>query len=378
MPGLVERIVAHLVPNRVPAAIPVQAGGEITPIPMDTVGRRLKGTHSVGPMAVAGIYTAVILLAQADNPGASRLRMATSAFSLCFADDVGFEHRMLVRQVVPESPSRPAVILLHFASGHSGRMVPLAFELALRGYPVFAPDLLGHGASSKGRPVFDDTLAGLDRLLERIAASEGPGPIGVVGSSMGGEIAVFLALAEAVREQSGGPPSRIGGAVTQGLHTPWQREVSWRFSVPTLWLLASDPLPPLVVSPPVVPSDWMFPPRKIYGERTLRRDFRADPARKRVFPGRVVVKATRYRPQLPPNPVATPLLVIHGGADRLVRDRYAQRMHAALARRFANTELVLVPDATHGMFEELAELSGSLVDDWFRATLSPKPTMEGD
>lgn len=329
-------------------------------------------------MAVAGIYTAVILLAQADNPAACPVPIASSDFSLCFADDAGFEHRMFVRQIVPEPPSRPAVILLHFASGHSGRMVPLASELARRGYPVFAPDLLGHGASSKGRPVFDDTLAGLDRLLATISERTDPGPIGVVGSSMGGEIAVFLALAEAVREQSGGPPSRIGSAVAQGLHTPWQRDISWRFSVPTFWLLASEPLPPLFVSPPVVPSDWMFPPRKIYGDRALRRDFHGDPLRKRVFPGRVVVKATRYRPQPSPNPVAAPLLVIHGTADRLVRDRYAARVRAGLAGHFANTELLVVPNATHGMFEELPELSATLVDDWFQGTLLSKPPTKGD
>ncbi|MFO0949029.1 MAG: alpha/beta fold hydrolase [Planctomycetota bacterium] len=120
-----------------------------------------------------------------------------------------------------------------------------------------------------------------------------------------------------------------------------------------------------MVSPPIVYSDWMIPPRRIYQNRELRADFRADPLRKRHFPGKVAVKATRYHETLPDEPATTPLLVIQGTRDRLVRPVYGERTYKGLTRYFAQAELVLLPDASHGVFEEDPEIVAAILSDWF-------------
>jgi pimeloyl-ACP methyl ester carboxylesterase len=184
---------------------------------------------------------------------------------------------------------------------------------------------------------------------------------------MGGEISVMYAMQQSLNAEDAGP--RVGSVVAQGLYTPWQRDVAWRFSGPTLFLYLTDPIPPLFVSPPVVLSNWMFPPRHIYATEELRRDFRTDSLRKRAFPGRVVVKAARYRLQKPPVPIETPLLLLHGTRDRVVRVRYAERVYEGLTRYFATIELAEIPGASHGLFEEETMAASVLIDDWLLRTL---------
>lgn len=286
-------------------------------------------------------------------------------FGIPFQTSDGKPQQMFVRFLAPSDENHPPVVILHFASGHSGRMVPLARALAARGYPAYAIDLLGHGQSSKGEPVFEDTMLGLDQLIEILREKHAASRVGLVGSSMGGEIAVMYAL----RQASSDEETSVGSIVAQGLHAPWQRDVAWRFTLPTFFLQFTDPIPPIFVSPPIVLSNWMFPPRRIYGSRELRQDFRNDPLRKRAYPGRVVVKAARYRLDLPDHPIDTPLLVLHGTKDRVVRLRYANRVADGLSRYFNHLTMMQIEKASHAIFEENTMLAAELLDDWFRRTL---------
>jgi len=87
----------------------------------------------------------------------------------------------------------PALLLLHGFTGSGATWAP--FLEAWHGFTLVAPDLLGHGASecpadpgryAMGRCV-EDLLALLDRLSD--------GRVAVVGYSMGGRVALHLALA---------------------------------------------------------------------------------------------------------------------------------------------------------------------------------------
>lgn len=295
---------------------------------------------------------------------------AEEIFHLPFCLSDGSAQQMLVRHVPAESTRAP-VILLHFASGHSGRMMPLARRLAERGYPAYAIDLLGHGLSSKGVPVYDDTILGVRKLAEMLVERHQCPAVGLGGTSMGAEIAIHFLLKQELETETAGTIPLVGSVVAQGVIAPWQRDIAWRFSLPTFYLFATEPIPYFLVSPPIVFSDWMIPPRRIYRSSELRRDFRQDPLRKRYFPSKVAVQATRYRETRPSGPVPTPLLVIQGTRDRLVRRKYGERTFDGLSRYFSRAELILLPEASHGVYEEDPGTIADLMDEWFSQTLPP-------
>ena len=83
------------------------------------------------------------------------------------------------------------IVLVHGLGGSATNWVELAPLLA-RGHRVIAPDLPGHGRSEPLAAV-----AGLDAFADRIAAvivEEGAAPAPVVGHSLGGLVALRIAL----------------------------------------------------------------------------------------------------------------------------------------------------------------------------------------
>src|SRR5687768_14510336 len=85
----------------------------------------------------------------------------------------------------------PPVVLVHGWTGAASNFVELAPLLARR-YRVLAPDLPGHGGSSP-LPAAPNMDAYADRV-RAVAAAEGMLPAAVVGHSMGGLVALRLAL----------------------------------------------------------------------------------------------------------------------------------------------------------------------------------------
>lgn len=88
---------------------------------------------------------------------------------------------------------RPAVLLLHGNSGHK-EVFARQIEALSPHYRVVAPDLLGHGRSDDAlEPTRDYTLAGHAGYLAELVAALQLGPVVVVGTSLGGHIALELA-----------------------------------------------------------------------------------------------------------------------------------------------------------------------------------------
>ncbi|MFO0949028.1 MAG: alpha/beta fold hydrolase [Planctomycetota bacterium] len=156
-------------------------------------------------------------------------------FTIPFCLPDGTAQEMFVRHVSATGDG-PPIVLLHFASGHSGRMIPLARRLAERGHPTYAADLLGHGLSSKGEPVYDDTILGVRKLAEILVEKHGWPEVGLAGTSMGAEIAIHYALKQEREEEARGERPLIGSIVAQGVIAPWQRDVA-------LAILPADVLP---------------------------------------------------------------------------------------------------------------------------------------
>ena len=92
-----------------------------------------------------------------------------------------------------EQGEGPPVLLLHGFGGWSFSWRKNMGALAAAGYRAIAPDLLGYGFSDKSSPEHATLGAQVD-LLRHLLPALGAAPAVVVGNSMGGEVALRLAL----------------------------------------------------------------------------------------------------------------------------------------------------------------------------------------
>lgn len=89
----------------------------------------------------------------------------------------------------------PPVVLIHGLYSDSTSVQPLASELAAR-FRVIAPDMLGHGRSSRPEHF---RLADQGRAVNHLIATLGYGSAAVVGISMGSYVAAQAAILEPAR-----------------------------------------------------------------------------------------------------------------------------------------------------------------------------------
>lgn len=276
---------------------------------------------------------------------------------------------LFIRYVPAIEETRPPLILLHFTSGHSGTLMPLAFDLARRGYPVYAFDLLNHGLTTGNLKSVDDDMLTLQAMTRFVQSRHGPQLIGMAGTSFGGDLSVLYTLWEARREQQRGIPPTVGSVVGQGLITPWQRDVCKHFSRVAQLIYMTEPVPIQLVLPPRVQTDWLFRINELFDSRELRRKFRRDPLRDRAYSTAEMVRIVRYLPELPCGLTDTPVMVLEAGNDRLVPEDYEGLVHRGLSRYLSNCELHEVGGMPHGMFVECPKITAQVLDEWYERTL---------
>lgn len=96
---------------------------------------------------------------------------------------------------LPQDPARAVVVLVHGIHEHSARYTYVGARLAAAGFAVYAADHRGHGRSD-GRRANIERMALLQQDLRsfvRFAAGRHPGPLFMVGHSLGGLIALMYA-----------------------------------------------------------------------------------------------------------------------------------------------------------------------------------------
>ena len=245
--------------------------------------------------------------------------------------------RLFQRRWQPAGEPRAEVLLVHGFAEHSGRHAPVAETLARHGYAVTAADLRGHGKSEGPRCMvrrFHEYVDDLDAQFDRAVRQSPSKPLFVLGHSLGG----LLAVSWCIRRQPDLRGLVLSGPALQVRQDlfPWLRRLAGLGSLlfPRLRLLRMGG-------------------RNISRDPAIIAQFRDDPL---VFHGRFPVRSgaeilragnwTQARFEQ----VRTPLLILHGGADRVAaveasRDLF-QRAEAA------DKTLHVYPELYHEVLNE--------------------------
>lgn len=110
--------------------------------------------------------------------------------------------------------SGPLLLLLHGFTGDGTTMAGLAHSLSdLR--TVLTPDLVGHGRSSSPHDIAHYRMSAVVEQLVAVVAAEGNEPADVIGYSLGGRVALSLALEQ---------PSSVRSVTTVGASPGLQGE----------------------------------------------------------------------------------------------------------------------------------------------------------
>ncbi len=237
----------------------------------------------------------------------------------------------------PESAPRAAVILVHGAAEHGGRYSHVAERLLGEGYAVYALDHRGHGRSDGRRAMIDR----LDRLVDDLGLfvarvreeHEGAKPF-LVGHSMGG------AVASATRSDHG---DTIAGLVVSGPAVATE-------AVPAPLKAITAGLSKARAEPARLQDRGRRGQPRPAGRRsTTRSDPLNYPGK---LPARTLGEIMRAMDTIPRDAVAlrTPLLLLHGGEDRLCPPEGSRMVHANAGS--ADKTLKVYDGLYHEIFNE--------------------------
>jgi alpha-beta hydrolase superfamily lysophospholipase len=245
--------------------------------------------------------------------------------------------RLFERRWQPNDDRRAEVVMVHGFVEHGGRHGCTAEVLAARGYGVSITDLRGHGRSDGPRCFvrsFDQFLDDLDQSIERATGRAGRAPLFLFGHSLGGLVAALWCI----RRQPDLAGLVLSAPVLQAGRQvfPWLRRLA-KFGglfFPRLRLVRMGC-------------------RNLSRDETVVRAFREDPL---VFHGRFplrtgaeILKAgERARAGL--ERVRTPLLVLHGTADKVSDQAAIEELHRRAESR--DKTLKLYPGLFHEVLSE--------------------------
>ena len=220
------------------------------------------------------------------------------------------------RRWEPDGPAKAVVCLVHGLGEHSGRYDAVAGRLVEAGYAVMAFDLRGHGRSGgrRGDTRFAATYGDIDRLLADAAGQYPAAPRFLYGHSLGG----LLVLSYTLKERPA-----LAGVVATGaaLQTALREQKAKVLAVRIL-----GPLLPHLAMPSGLDETL------ISRDPAVVAAYRADPLvhdRATLGFGRDALDAADtslgHAPEFP-----VPLLLLHGGADRLTYPSGSRAFASAL------------------------------------------------
>ncbi len=259
-------------------------------------------------------------------------------------------------------PPRAVLLNLHGLGDHSGLYAGLAEALPARGLAVHAYDHRGHGRSAGQRAYirrWDDYLDDLAAFLA-VASKDEPGaPLFLLGNSLGGLIALDFAIA------------RMPGAGASG-------KAQVRGVIAASPPLGAVGVPPVLMALGRVMSRiWPRFSLEVGMDLTglardpaIARELVADPLFHRRGTARLSTEVTAAieRVQRTAPLLQLPVLLLHGGADRMVPPDGTREFFARLT--VTDRTLREYPDAFHALFADLdADVVLSDLAGWIEARL---------
>ncbi len=237
----------------------------------------------------------------------------------------------------PKFRPRGAVILVHGLKDHSDRYAATAAKLVERGYAVHAFDLRGHGRSSGPRVYvdsFSDYVADLAIFADRVRAREPSRPLFLFGHSMGGAIATLYTIDK--------KPDLRGLVLSGAALKPGQ-------SVSAPLIATTKVLAVLWPELPVLDLDATLFSR----DPAVVAESKKDPlVSQDAGPAKTAAEVLRgiERIQDSMDEVSPPLLILHGGADK-VTDPEGSRQLKERARSSDKT-LIVYDGLYHDLLHE--------------------------
>jgi alpha-beta hydrolase superfamily lysophospholipase len=238
---------------------------------------------------------------------------------------------------LPEGESRAVLLIVHGLAEHSGRYMNVVNYFVPLGYAVYGVDHVGHGKSSGTRVYverFEDYTDTLKTYFDMVRRWQADKPICLVGHSMGGLIgAVYLLShqAELTGAVLSGPAVKIHGTVS-----PAAICVGNVISVlmPKLGLIGLEAEG--VSRDPGVVRAYVSDPLVCRGKVTARLSAELVKAVRLV-----TAKATK---------ITLPILIVQGGADKLVDPKGAQMLYDAVSS--ADKTIKIYDGFYHEVFNE--------------------------
>jgi acylglycerol lipase len=257
----------------------------------------------------------------------------------------------------PDGEPRDTVILVHGAAEHGGRYAHVARRLTAEGYAVYALDHRGHGRSDGPRAM----IGRLDRLVEdlgRLIALVGGRPF-VVGHSMGGAVALTYAIRHG---------DTIAGLVVSGPAVATEAVPAPLKAITAGLSKFAPKLPIFKIEDDAVSRD----PQVVL-------DYQRDPLNHPgKLPARTLGEIMRAMDTVPRDVAAlrVPLLLLHGGEDRLCPPEGSRQVHANAGS--TDKTLKIYDGLYHEIFNEPEQ--DAVLDDlvgWLAARAAPaRPQQE--
>jgi acylglycerol lipase len=259
----------------------------------------------------------------------------------------------------PDGNPKAVLLVVHGWAEHSGRYSNLVNYFVPRGYALWALDHRGHGRSGGKRGYvnrFSDYVDDVEPFFDLVRGGHGGIPVFLVGHSLGGTIAVAYAL----RHQDdlaglvvSGASLMLGSSLSSAL-VPFARILS--LLVPKLGISSLDAS--AISQDRAVVDAYVNDPLVFRGKITCR------------FGAEVLLTQRALSARMPE--LRLPLLIMHGGADRLSATAGSRMLYEKASS--TDKTLKIYDGFHHEIFNEpgrdqvLADMEA-----WLSARASPRP-----